>query len=108
MHITNLKVQGFKSFDSATSFPLHPHLNVIVGRNGSGKSNLFAALNLIFQPKSLSPRERSGLLHQTSSHRAQTASIEVTIDNSDERIPNQKEQIIIRREFGATKSVSLT
>jgi predicted ATPase len=43
--LKRLTIEGFKSIES-TSLPLHD-LNVIIGSNGSGKSNLIGAFKLL-------------------------------------------------------------
>lgn len=43
MYIKQIAIQGFKSYKNQTiTDPFSPHHNVVVGRNGSGKSNFFA------------------------------------------------------------------
>ncbi len=44
MHLTAIKLRGFKSFPSATEFRLEQGVAVVVGPNGSGKSNIADAL----------------------------------------------------------------
>jgi structural maintenance of chromosome 3 (chondroitin sulfate proteoglycan 6) len=44
MHIKSIIIEGFKSYRERTVVgPLGPGQNVVVGRNGSGKSSLFTA-----------------------------------------------------------------
>ncbi len=38
-----ITITGFKSIKSLEKFPLHP-INVIIGSNGSGKSNFISSL----------------------------------------------------------------
>lgn len=52
--ISNLAIEGFKSFRGLGRLDLGP-LNVLIGANGSGKSNFLAALDLV--AKACSPRE---------------------------------------------------
>ena len=48
MHIKTVTIQGFKSFNDRTVVgPFHRGHNVVVGRNGSGKSNFFAAIEFV-------------------------------------------------------------
>lgn len=48
MYIKQLTIQGFKSYRDQTIFgPFHPSHNVVVGKNGSGKSNFFAAIRFV-------------------------------------------------------------
>ena len=44
LYIKKLVMHGFKSFVRKTEIPLAPEINVIVGANGSGKSNISDAL----------------------------------------------------------------
>jgi len=42
MHIKKVIIEGFKSYRSQSEFdPFNPRINVVVGRNGAGKSNFF-------------------------------------------------------------------
>lgn len=89
MHITKVRVEGFKSFLDTTELELHPGINVIVGRNGSGKSNLVEAIALIMQMRPLSAKQRQAFTHDGGDSRAGTAAVEITLDNTSQRIPNQ-------------------
>jgi chromosome segregation protein len=44
VHLTAIKLRGFKSFPDATEVRLEPGVAVVVGPNGSGKSNIADAL----------------------------------------------------------------
>lgn len=50
MHIIRLLVRGFRSLKDF-EVALQPGLNVLVGKNNSGKSNVMRALNLLFGEK---------------------------------------------------------
>ena len=42
MHIKSIELLGFKSYkDKLETDPFSPKINVVVGANGSGKSNFF-------------------------------------------------------------------
>ena len=45
MHIKSVYVEGFKSFSTGQTIDFNENLNVVIGRNGSGKSNLFHAIS---------------------------------------------------------------
>lgn len=47
MHITRLKLAGFKSFVEPTELVIEPGLTGVVGPNGCGKSNLLEALRWV-------------------------------------------------------------
>nr|CAG8518165.1 4419_t:CDS:10 [Entrophospora candida] len=66
MHIKQIIIQGFKSYKDQTVIePFSPRHNVVVGRNGSGKSNFFAAIRFVLSDSytTLSREEKQGLLH---------------------------------------------
>ena len=66
MHIKQISIQGFKSYKDQTIIePFSPHHNVVVGRNGSGKSNFFAAIRFVLNDSynRMSQEERQSLLH---------------------------------------------
>nr|VWO98362.1 Cytochrome P450 monooxygenase CYP52X1 [Ganoderma boninense] len=72
MYIKTLTIQGFKSYRDQTQIePFSPRHNVVVGRNGSGKSNFFA--------------------------------VEIVFDNSDNRFPTGRDEVILRRTIGLKK-----
>ena len=53
MHIKQITISNFRSFRQQDEImPFHPGTNSVVGRNGSGKSNLFDAVQFVL----LSPR----------------------------------------------------
>src|SRR6266496_5555137 len=47
MHIHGIHIKNFLSFRSFSWGEIDPHLNIIVGPNGVGKTNLFHALRAI-------------------------------------------------------------
>jgi structural maintenance of chromosome 3 (chondroitin sulfate proteoglycan 6) len=45
MHIKRIAIQGFKSYkDQTVTEPFSKKTNIVVGKNGAGKSNFFAGL----------------------------------------------------------------
>lgn len=61
-----MTIQGFKSYkDQVVVEPFSPGHNVVVGRNGSGKSNFFAAIRFVLNDAytRLGQEERQALLH---------------------------------------------
>lgn len=64
-----LTIHGFKSFRDAVAVdPFSAHHNVVVGRNGSGKSNFFAAVRFVLGNAytSMTREERQALLYDSS------------------------------------------
>ncbi|KIW04722.1 uncharacterized protein PV09_04455 [Verruconis gallopava] len=107
MYIKQIIIQGFKSYKDQTSIePFSPRNNVIVGRNGSGKSNFFAAVRFVLGDENwgtISQQDRSALLHEGSGSAVVTAYVEVIFDNSDDRFPTGKPELILRRTIGMKK-----
>ncbi|EFP91656.2 Structural maintenance of chromosomes protein 3 [Puccinia graminis f. sp. tritici] len=107
MHIESLTIQGFKSYRDATSVEhFSPGVNVVVGRNGSGKSNFFSAIRFLLNDQygSLTREDRQSLLHEGSDNNSTfSAFVEAVFDNSDQRFPTGKSQVIIRRTIGSKK-----
>ncbi len=55
MHLSAIKLRGFKSFPGAVEIRLEPGVSVVVGPNGSGKSNVADAI--VWAAGSLAPSE---------------------------------------------------
>ncbi|PSS03880.1 hypothetical protein BD289DRAFT_478359 [Coniella lustricola] len=109
MYIKQIIIQGFKSYKDQTIIePFSPGTNVVVGRNGSGKSNFFAAIRFVLSDayNNLSREERAALLHEGSGSAVATAYVEVIFDNSK---PHRRfttideDEVAIRRTIGHKK-----
>ncbi|THU99128.1 RecF/RecN/SMC protein [Dendrothele bispora CBS 962.96] len=107
MYIKTLTIQGFKSYrDQAQIEHFSPRHNVVVGRNGSGKSNFFAAIRFVLSDAytSMSQEERQSLLHEgVSTTTTLSAYVEIVFDNSDNRFPTGHPEVILRRTIGLKK-----
>ncbi|KAF7338458.1 Structural maintenance of chromosomes protein [Mycena venus] len=107
MYIKTLTIQGFKSYRDQTNIePFSPRHNVVVGRNGSGKSNFFAAIRFVLSDAytSMSKEERQALLHEgVSVTSTLSAYVEIVFDNSDNRFPTGHDEVILRRTIGVKK-----
>ena len=67
MHIKYVTVQGFKSYrDAVKTDELHSGHNIVVGRNGSGKSNFFNAIQFVLSEdySRLSPEQRQSFIYE--------------------------------------------
>ncbi|RNE97293.1 putative structural maintenance of chromosome 3 protein [Trypanosoma rangeli] len=107
MHIKNILISGFRSYrDQSFQVDLSHKNNVIVGKNGSGKSNFFAAVQFVLSEKysALTIAERKELFHVGSGRPALSIFVEIIFDNSDGRlvIPGRAEEkeVRIRRTLG--------
>lgn len=90
MHIKQVVISGFRSFRSQSEIePFSPQHNVIVGRNGSGKSNFFDAIQFVLLNQrfsTLQQEARQVLLHEGAGANVLNAFVELIFDNSDGRL----------------------
>ena len=49
MYLKRLEIKGFKSFADNTELQLNPGLNIVVGPNGCGKSNIVDAIRWVLR-----------------------------------------------------------
>ncbi|CAB9512619.1 of chromosomes protein 3 [Seminavis robusta] len=108
MHIKQITIFNFRSFSQQPEIhPFSPGTNSVVGRNGSGKSNLFDAVQFVLlAPRfySLRQEERQALLHEGAGSAAVNAFVEVVFDNSDHRfIQEPSDEVVLRRTIGPKK-----
>ncbi|KAL7538031.1 hypothetical protein ACHAXR_008232 [Thalassiosira sp. AJA248-18] len=113
MHIKSITLSNFRSFKQQPEIhPFSPEMNCVVGRNGSGKSNLFDAVQFVLGcPKFWSLRtslasleERQSLLHEGSGSAAVNAFVELVFDNSDNRFSlENSDEVVLRRTIGHKK-----
>lgn len=78
MILAQLQIQNLRNIESAR-FDFHPHLNVIVGANGSGKTSILEAIYLLGSGHSFRTREISPLI------RYETDSLTVFARTNDEQ-----------------------
>ncbi|AAS50184.1 AAL182Wp [Eremothecium gossypii ATCC 10895] len=70
MYIKKVIIRGFKTYKNKTEIDnFSPHHNVVVGFNGSGKSNFFAAIRFVLSDDytNLKREERRSLIYQGTS-----------------------------------------
>lgn len=106
MRIKQIVIQGFKSYKDQTVIePFSPSVNVIVGRNGSGKSNFFSAIRFVLNDAytKMGQEERQALLHEGINALGLTTYVEIIFDNSDHRFPTGKDEVILRRAISLKK-----
>ena len=107
MYIKTVTIEGFKSYKNRTVVgPFHQGFNVVIGRNGSGKSNFFSAIEFCLSEEycNLKPDQRTSLLSGSSSGaRPINAYVEILFDNQERRFPDNKDEVVIRRTIGAKK-----
>ncbi|KAF8109805.1 hypothetical protein N665_0091s0034 [Sinapis alba] len=106
MYIKLVIIEGFKSYkDQIATENFSAKVNCVVGANGSGKSNFFHAIRFVLSDiiQNLRNEDRRALLHEGSGHQVGSAFVEIVFDNSDNRIPVDKEEIRLRRTIGLKK-----
>eukprot|EP00439_Symbiodinium_sp_Y106_P049675 s1600_g6.t1 len=107
MYIKQVIIRGFKTYKEQTTLDedFSSGTNVVVGFNGSGKSNFFQAILFVLsdQFSSLRAETRKALLHEGAGQAVLTAYVEVVLDNSDRRIPLETDSVSIRRLIGVKK-----
>ncbi|CAF0914435.1 unnamed protein product [Adineta ricciae] len=106
MYIKQVIIQGFRSYRDETIIePFSPRYNIIVGRNGCGKSNFFFAIQFVLSDEfsNLSAEGRYNLMHEGINSRALNAYVEIVFDNSDSRIMIEKPEVAVRRQISGKK-----
>lgn len=92
MYIKQIVLCGFKSYrDRTVIYDLDPELNIIVGKNGSGKSNIFNAIRYVLGDVTANFRNSS------IAQRGSEGYVELLFDNSDKRFLTIEGDVKIRR-----------
>ena len=103
MHLSAIRIRGFKSFPEPVEVRLEPGVAVVVGPNGSGKSNVADAL--LWASGSLSPSELRAekpddVLFAGSGGRpaAPYCQVELVLDNADSTLDELPAEVsVVRR-----------
>lgn len=106
MYIKRIIIEGFKSYkEQIATDPFSPKVNCVVGANGSGKTNFFHAIRFVLSDlfQNLRNEDRHALLHEGAGHQVVSAFVEIVFDNSDNRIPVEKDEVRLRRTIGQKK-----
>ncbi|XP_042430532.1 structural maintenance of chromosomes protein 3 [Zingiber officinale] len=106
MHIKQVIIEGFKSYkEEVSTEPFSPRVNCVVGANGSGKTNFFHAIRFVLSDlfQNLRSDDRHALLHEGAGHQVVSAFVEIVFDNSDNRIPVDREEVRLRRTISLKK-----
>src|SRR3990167_8682827 len=106
MHLTEIKLAGFKSFVDPTKIPIRSNMSAIVGPNGCGKSNIVDAIRWVIgesSAKQLRGQSMSDVIFNGTTNRKPVgrATVELHFDNSAGRITGEYANytdIVIRRE----------
>lgn len=106
MYIKRVTVHGFKSYDDTVVFgPFAQGKNALVGLNGTGKSNFYAAIGFVLLDEYAHIRiaDRKSLLHEGQGQSAMSAYVEIVFDNKSHKIPIDNDEVSIRRSIGLKK-----
>eukprot|EP00189_Rhodosorus_marinus_P000852 CAMPEP_0113958638 /NCGR_PEP_ID=MMETSP0011_2-20120614/3580_1 /TAXON_ID=101924 /ORGANISM="Rhodosorus marinus" /LENGTH=1190 /DNA_ID=CAMNT_0000969621 /DNA_START=394 /DNA_END=3966 /DNA_ORIENTATION=- /assembly_acc=CAM_ASM_000156 len=106
MYVKQITISGFKSYrDDVVAGPFSEGHNVVVGRNGSGKSNFFDAVRFVLSDTfaNLRAEDRIALLNEGAGVSVLSAYVEIVFDNSDGRLPYEKDDVALRRMIGLKK-----
>ena len=97
-------MRGFRTFHERTIVELCPRTNVVVGLNGSGKSNFFLALEFVLSDKysNLTASNRREFLHEGASSHVMSCYVEIILDNKCRRFPLNEDSISIKRTLSTT------
>src|SRR5262245_35869445 len=88
MHLSKMKLSGFKSFVDPTTIHFPSYLVAVVGPNGCGKSNVIDAVSWVMgesSPKYLRGESSTDVIFNGSTARKPVgqASVELIFDNHD-------------------------
>ncbi|KAL8240165.1 hypothetical protein R6Q59_013520 [Mikania micrantha] len=106
MYIKQVIIEGFKSYkEQVATEDFSPKVNCVVGANGSGKSNFFHAIRFVISDlfHNLRNEDRHAFLHEGAGHQVLSAFVEIVFDNSDNRIPVDKDEVRLRRTIATKK-----
>lgn len=101
-YVKRLVINGFKSFANKTEIPFDNGINVIIGANGSGKSNISDALCFVLGrmgSKTLRAQNSSGFIFTGTSAKkpASEAIVEIVFDNREKSFSVNDDELSIKR-----------
>jgi len=102
MYLKRLEIQGFKSFANKTTLEFEKGITAVVGPNGSGKSNVADAIRWVLGEQSLKQlrgKKSEDVIFAGSEKKSKMsfATVTVTFDNNDKRIPLDYSEVSISR-----------
>ncbi|KCZ76765.1 hypothetical protein H311_02232, partial [Anncaliia algerae PRA109] len=103
MRIKEIKLNNIRSFKDMTNLEISPNVNLIIGKNGSGKSNVLSAVKYLLSHGSRSSlEERESFIYEGNHNSELIGTIEIKFENDKLRFPAGKE-FVIRKEISLKK-----
>lgn len=104
MYLKYIELYGFKSFANRTKIELYPGINIIVGPNGCGKSNIVDAIKWSIgemSRKALRMPSMTDVIFAGTSKRQPMNLAEVTLifDNTERKLPILFDEVAITRKI---------
>ena len=102
MYLKRLEIKGFKSFADSTEINLRPGINIIVGPNGCGKSNVVDAIRWVLGEANIrhlrGHKSEDVIFNGTDVKKALgMAQVEIELDNRDQLLPLDYSEITLNR-----------
>jgi chromosome segregation protein len=102
VYLKRLEIKGFKSFADITEICFEPGINIIVGPNGCGKSNVVDAIRWVIGEANIrhlrGQKSEDVIFNGTDDKKAQgMAHVEMLLDNSDQILPLDYSEITLAR-----------
>ncbi|XP_050093958.1 structural maintenance of chromosomes protein 3-like [Anopheles aquasalis] len=104
MYIKQVIIEGFKSYgQKVVTEPFHKQHNVVIGRNGAGKSNFFSAIELVLSDEYHHIRldQRLALINKRIG--SKSAFVEIVFDEFNSPIQPDKHEVRVRRKIMRNK-----
>lgn len=104
MHLKRLEIKGFKSFADHTELSFNPGINIIVGPNGCGKSNIVDAIRWVLGEANIrhlrGHKNEDIIFNGTDKKRALgMAQVEMTVDNLEGKLPLEYSEVTMSRKI---------
>ena len=110
MYLKRMEIKGFKSFAERTEIEFGPGINIIVGPNGCGKSNIVDAIRWALGESNIrhlrGQRNEDVIFSGTDKRRPLSlAQVDVVIDNRDRALPLDFSEVsVVRKVYRSGES----
>jgi chromosome segregation protein len=102
VYLKRLEIKGFKSFADNTEINFRPGINIVVGPNGCGKSNVVDSIRWVLGEANVrnlrGHKSEDVIFNGTDNKKALSmAHVEMLLDNSDQLLPLDYVEIMLTR-----------